>query len=135
MSDGSRENFAGWLRVGCGAFFVVVLPVWILITGATIQLSPDLNGLNDFDVDGILIASDTGWAVWIMVGMQTAFGMALSIPFILAVVTVSKAVSSTLQLRSESQRARRDAEVSTDVVLTDVDWTTIESEDEIHSAP
>ena len=135
MSDGSRENAVGWLRVGCGAFFVVVLPVWILITGATIQLSPDLNGLNDFDVDGILISSETGWAIWILVGLQTAFGMALSIPFILAVVTVSRAVSSTLQLRSESQRAQRDAEVSADVLLTDVDWATVEPEDEIHSAP
>ncbi|NCG22402.1 MAG: hypothetical protein GWP91_25580 [Rhodobacterales bacterium] len=135
MSDGGRENFSGWLRVGCGAFFVVMLPVWILVTGATIQLSPDLNGLSDFDVDGILISGEAGWATWIMIGLQTAFGMVLAMPLILSVVVVARAVSSTQQLRSASQRAQRDAEVSADVVLADVDWATLEPEDEIHSGP
>lgn len=140
MNDDVREHFSGWLKVGCGAFFTLVLPLWILITGVTIQLSPRLNGLEQVvEGDGGVIelgyVEEIGWNVWIAVGLQMGMWMALALPVILVVIAIAQFVSFRMQRRSDSERHERDVQIRDDVVLKDVDWSTPAPDDEIHSGP
>ena len=118
MSDERpSEGAPGWALLGCGLLVGLVLPVWLLVTIAVMQLSPALNGL---DAEG---ASAPGLLAWLEGAWVAGRWMVFALPAFIAVLAGFSVAAFVARRRALADRERLDAIVASDAVLDSPGWS------------
>ncbi len=117
----AREEAVGTVWVVLGGVLTFLLPAWILLTAVTIQLSPDLSGL-DLLLTGLSESPADLPSHWVWLRGAWRAGLALAVLVLpLGAVVAGAAVGGRgLALRGARERLALDDEVRSDAVLQGV---------------
>jgi len=113
-SRDARERLPGWAWVAGGGAILVLAPLWLILTAAVLQLTPQ---------EWI---DERPWLlVWILGGLRGGVALLALLGIVGLVLTAAGAIGWIAAVRRRRARAALDAVVDPDAVLPDVTIRTV----------
>lgn len=122
MNDPAREQLSGWVWVSLTGLAALVLPVWMLVTAATVQITPELAGFDDVLATGIDLESELPvWWIWAVGAARALGGLLVVLPLAGGFAAAAWGVGRVAERRRRQDRVARDEAVDADAVLEGVE--------------
>lgn len=108
-SRDARERLPGWAWVAFGGVVLVLLPLWLILTAAVLQLTPE-----DW------IAERPWFVVWVVGAMQGGIALLVLLGVVAVMLGIGAVLGRLAGWRQRRARATLDATVDPDAALPEI---------------